>query len=165
MTTQAKIISAKTPAPSRTRVKELAIARLEALTEKQRLRQPRSRCLPSMDARAERFMAQLTAAIAKSEAQRKKESAVKQIRVLTEHLCSTALGRKRQSLKAAQESAWIHRMMDRSGGSADGFPRLKNTNLCLRCFDRAEALLTRLVWQWAIQEARKEMETQEADAS
>ena len=160
MTTQSKASTA-TIKPKNARVKELAVARLEALEKKQGLRYGSLWTRTSPRTSASSREDQVSEMIARSEARRKKESAAKQIATLTDRMCFLALTAKRRSLKPAHETVWIHRMENRTGIRVEGFPRLRETNPAIRALGRAEALLVRLVWQWAKAEARKEMEAQE----
>lgn len=154
---------AKTLTPSRTRVKELTIARLEALTEKQRLRRPKRRPrLPTVSAPAKAQEAAFAALCTRYEANRKKEPLATQIRTLTERLCFTALTTKRRSLEPVHSSVSTHRLIERGGNCwVENCPRLKETGPAIRSLDRAEALLTRLVWRGAERQARQEMEAKE----
>ena len=160
MNTGTKTKTVKTPAPSRTRVKELTIARLEALTEKQRVRLPRSRRLPSVSAAEKARQADEAQRTALTERRRKKKPLATQITDLTEHLCLMALLKNRPSLKPGFFTAVFHRAAERMGNSGlEGLPpRVRETGPTMRSLDRAEALLTRLVWRGAEAQARREME-------
>ena len=150
MTTQSKAstktIKPKTPAPSRTRVKELTIARLEALAEKQ------ARRLPNIAAPAAE----------------RGEFTNRRAARLTQHLCLMAVLRKRRSLKRALPMAFVHWRLEADGEADPELPRDAKTDAAVRALGRAGAILTRLVWRGAEAEARREMEAkeaQEADAS
>lgn len=159
MTTKSKMTCAKTPAPSRTRVKELTLARLEALAEKQRLMQPRSRRLPTVSAAEKARQGALAETHARYEQRQKKEPLAKQIKSLAQAVCRASFQSRRRSLHAACLSAFAAQM---AGGYVEELPRVRETGPAIRSLDRAEALLTRLVWRGAEWQARQEMK--EADA-
>lgn len=154
MTTKAKTF--KGPSPARARVKELAIARLEALTEKQQARTLSRRRRPLTQKQAR----QLADLEARSLASRLRESPGRQITAMTQSLCLMALATKRKSLRAGCQTACIAWQLGSEGLS--GLAHVKETNPAVRSLDRAEALLSRLVWQGAEAQARREMTTQRA---
>jgi len=134
---------------SRRRVNELVALRLETLAKKQQLRRPAARLSPAKAAR----LADLTA---RMEARRKKEPLSSQTRTLVESICRHACTRLRPPFR--EEAAWagMRRLVEQGGSIGELPPRTRETGPCLRCLDRSEARLLRLVQAWAMQEAQRE---------
>ncbi len=139
---------------SRRRVNELVALRLETLAKKQRLRRPAVRRSGwTQSAAGAAKVARILEAHARMEA---RQTPGERSRSLVGSVCLQACTRLRPSFREEMHWAVLRRQAEKNGNADSLPPRTRETGPCLRCLDRAESRLLRLVRAWAAREAQRE---------